>query len=336
MKRILIVSVNWLGDAIMLTPACKALKRVPSYVAVAAHPRIVEVFNASPYVDETIAFDERGAEKSVAARISFARKLGEKKFDTVFLVHRSFTRALICMAAGIPRRIGFARAKTFFVVNDPVTPDRHIRHRQDAYLDLFEKAGVALQDKMPEVFVPAEAVGRSKVFFSQIPKGKFLVGVNVSANWEMKRWEEANWAQLCDRLVRELDCTIVFIGAPRDKGTVDAVRGQMKESSVDLCGKTSITELAAAMQHIDLFISGDSGPAHLSAAMGASTLVLFGPTDPEVTGPRGKRVTIITAPRGTDCVIPCYDEACRDARCMKAISGEAVFLQAKKILTHAV
>jgi heptosyltransferase-2 len=332
MQRILIVSVNWLGDAIMLTPACKALKKLPgAYVAVMAHPRVADVFKDSPFVDEVITFDERGREQSISAKLAFIKTLKEKKFDTVFLVQRSFTRALLCMASGIPRRIGYTRTKTFFVVNQPIEPNPHIIHRQDFYLYLFEKTGVVVGDRIPEVFVSEQSRSRMKHFFSQITPGKFIVGINPSANWVQKRWPYDRFAKLCDCLIKDLECAVVFIGARADKETVDKVIQNMEQKAFNLCGNTSVKELAASMQFMSLFISNDSGPAHLSAAMGTNTLVLFGPTSSQVTGPRGKHVSIVAVPPGA-CTIPCYKDTCSDPRCMNAITVEEVFSYAKRFL----
>jgi ADP-heptose:LPS heptosyltransferase len=88
------------------------------------------------------------------------------------------------------------------------------------------------------------------------------------------------------------------------------------------------------MQEMALFVSNDSGPAHLAAALGIDTLVLFGPTSPEITSPRGKRVKIIK--KDIACTVPCYKLNCKDNTCMAAITVDEVFAVARDILSKKV
>ena len=335
MKRILVVNVNWLGDAIMTTPAFKAIKeKFPlSFVAVMAPGRVADVFSDSPYIDEVIIFNEKNEHKSFSQKLHFIKQLRKKKFDTVFLIHRSFTRALICFLAGIKTRIGYKRFKNIFIVNKTIKPPAKNIHKQDYYLYLFEKTGIATADKLPEVYVPQQIQEKYKTEITHLrQKHTYLVGINPSANWLLKRWPQENFAMLSDKLIRELNCCILFVGAKADAGVVDAVINRMKEKPYNFCAKTSIKELAAIIKNVDLFISNDSGPAHLSASLGTNTLVLFGPTSSELSAPRGKRVQILK--KSIQCEIPCYDTGCHDNLCMKNITVEDAYTKAKELLKN--
>lgn len=334
MKRILVTSVNWFGDAIMTTPALKAIKeKFPlSFLAVMAPDRVREVFSDNPYVDEVIIFDEKKNHKSFLSKVSFIKQLRAKKFDTVFLVHRSFTRALICFLSGIKTRIGYKRPKNILVVNFPIIPPSKNIHKQDYYLYLFEKAGINISDKFAKVYIEGKRLEKCKNEMAAIrKKHAYTVGINPSANWLLKRWPAENFAILCDKLIKELNCAIIIIGAKADSQTAEDVIEKMERNVYNLCGKTTIKELAAVISNLDLFISNDSGPAHLSASLGVNTLVLFGPTSSALSAPRGERVEILK--KSIDCEIPCYNVNCIDNLCMKNITVEDVFLKAKAILS---
>ncbi|MDD4182269.1 MAG: lipopolysaccharide heptosyltransferase II [Candidatus Omnitrophica bacterium] len=333
MKRILIVSVNWLGDAIMTTPAIKAIKeKFPqSYVAVMAPERVKDIFSDNPYVDEVMVFDEKKSHKSFLDKLRFIKQLRAKNFDTVFLIHRSFTRALICFLSGIKTRIGYKRRKNTFVVNRMITPPAKDIHKQDYYLYLFEKSGIDITDKAPKVYVKQQILEKYRNDIAAIrQKHTYLVGVNPSANWLLKRWPAEKFAALSDKLIKEANCNILFVGTKGDMPVVDMVVNNMKEKAYNFCAKTSIKELAALIQNVDLFISNDSGPAHLSASLGINTLVLFGPTSSELSAPRGMKVEILK--KSVNCEIPCYNISCQDNFCMKNIKLEDVFFKAKEIL----
>jgi len=336
MKRILVVEVNWLGDSILTTPAFKALKEnfPSSYLGVMVVERVADVFLTNPYIDEVIVFDEKKNHKSFLSKIKFISFLRKKQFDTVFLIHRSFTRALICFLAGIRNRVGFRRFKSTFVVNRKISPPKKTIHRQDQYLCLFERQGVEIKDKKPIVFVSNDS--RNAIFLKiKDLKNSYshVVGINPSANWKLKRWPKENFSFLSDRLVRELNCAVVFIGARKEKQIVDEVMRHMAQRAYNFCGMTNLSELAALVENFDIFVSNDSGPAHLAAALGINTLVLFGPTSPDITSPKGLAVKVIS--KDLDCEIPCYNLQCKNNKCMKAIEVDEAFQAAEKILKDA-
>ncbi|MFH1772401.1 MAG: lipopolysaccharide heptosyltransferase II [Candidatus Omnitrophota bacterium] len=329
MKRILIVSINWLGDAIMTTPVFKALKdRIPdAYVAVMAHNRVLDVYSENPYIDEIIAFDEKTSQKGLIAKLRFISLLKHYKFDTVFLLHRSLTRAFICFLAGIKRRVGYCRGKTNFLITDCVKADKKILHRQDYYLSLFEKAGVKIENTAYQFFVSEQNKIKANALLENIKsKHSTIIGIHPSANWNLKRWPTEKFAELTDRLVDKFNYSIVIIGSKADAGTCDYVADSTLNKALNLCGKTNLKELAAVIGNFDLFISNDSGPAHLASAMGAKTLVIFGPTSPDITGPRGNNITIIK--KNTECTIPCYNLDCANNRCIADITVDEVFEKA--------
>ena len=335
MNRILVVSVNWLGDAILMTPALKALKQqLPSsYIGIMCVKRVRGVFDDNPYIDKVITFDEKTFHKGVWSKISFIKSLKKKKFDTVFFVHRSFTKAFVCFLAGIKNRIGYTRVKNAFIVNKRITPPDTSIKRQDYYLNVFEKMGVVIEDRYPEFFISNEKIEKISIQLKPIlDRYKYIVGINPSANWKLKRWPQDYFAQLCDLLIKNLNCGIVFIGAGNDKSIVEGVLKQMKEKSFNFCGKTDLKDLGALIKHMDLFVSNDSGPAHLSASLGIKTLAIFGPTSDKITSPIGKRVTIYR--KSVDCVIPCYKLECLDNVCMKQISVNDIYSRVECLLKN--
>ncbi len=332
MKKILVVGVNWLGDAILTTPVFRALKETypSSYVAVMTVPRAKDIFTANPFIDEVIIFDEKSIHRTFKEKLNFTFFLKKKKFKTVFLIHRSLTRGLICFFAGIKERIGYARLKTRIILTTAITAPKGT-HRQDRYLILFENYGIKIKNKTPEVFIEKSIEEKMTLSLKGIKKShRFFVGINPSANWEMKRWPLTYYAKLADRLSRKLNCAIVFVGAEKEKSLIENLLLEMDEKAYNFCAKTTLQELAALIKNSDLFISNDSGPAHLSAALGIKTLVIFGPTCEGLTGPKGEKVTVLR--ETIECEIPCYKLNCPDNICMKKIGLEKVFDTSKKIL----
>ena len=103
---------------------------------------------------ELIIFDEKERQRSTLAKLSFVQLLKAKKFDAVFLLHRSFTRALICRLAGIPERFGYYTKKRGFLLTKRIAHvGKDSLHRIDYYLNIIEKAGLEVEDRYLEFFI---------------------------------------------------------------------------------------------------------------------------------------------------------------------------------------
>lgn len=117
-KRILIFNVNWLGDVLFSTATIRAIRRnfPGSFIACIIPSRCYPILKGNPYLDEVIIFDEKDRHKGILAKLKFVKLLKAKGFDTVFLLHRSFRRALICRLADIPERLGYFTKKRGFLL----------------------------------------------------------------------------------------------------------------------------------------------------------------------------------------------------------------------------
>ena len=167
---------------------------------------------------------------------------------------------------------------------------------------------------------------RSEEFLKKnlINKSDFLVAINPGGNWHLKRWPKEYWAFLSDRLISQLGAKVIITGSASDIKLARDIQGLMKEKAVISAGMFNLKQLGALCKRADLFITADTGPAHIANAAGAKKIIaLFGPTSPRVTGPYPlKNVVILQKQIG--CQIPCYNTKCKDNRCMRAISVEEV------------
>ncbi|MDI6605625.1 MAG: glycosyltransferase family 9 protein, partial [Candidatus Omnitrophota bacterium] len=298
-----------------------------SFIACIIPERCYPVLKGNPHLDEILIFNERGRQKSILAQLRFVKLLRSKGFDTAFLLHRSFSRALICRLAGIKQIIGYLTKKRGFLLSKKILPPQQdTLHRIDYYLTIIEKAGLRIEDRYPEFFVSEEDEEFINSFLKKnsIDEGDFLVVINPGGNWLPKRWPKQRWIELADRLTEELAAKIVISGAGHDRQLAAAIGDKMKRRPLIACGALNLKQLGALSKRADLFITGDTGPLHIATAAGAKKIIaLFGPTSPEVTGPFPlKNASIISKDVG--CKIPCYLVHCKDNRCMKAITVEDV------------
>ncbi len=331
-KRILIFNVNWVGDVLFSTAAIRNIRRnyPESFIACIIPGRCYPVLKGNPHLDEIIIFDEKERHKSTLSKLKFVQLLKEKKFNTAFLLHRSFSRALICRLAGISERIGYYTHKRGFLLTKGIKqPPKDALHRIDHYLRIIEQAGLRVEDRYTEFFIEEGDLKFVETFLDKNAVGgnDFVVGINPGGNWLPKRWPKEHWARLSDKLIEEFRAKVVITGGALDLPLAQEIKGLMKEKPIFACGVFNLKQFAAFAKKADLVISADTGPLHIANAVGAKRIIaLFGPTSPLITGPCPNKNTIILQ-KDIGCKIPCYTVSCKDSRCMKAITPEDVIEQ---------
>jgi len=329
MKRILVVNVNWLGDVIFSSPVFKALKE--SYpqakISCLAVPRVKAVLELVPFIDQVIVYDERGQHKSLLSKLKLIFELRRERFDVVFLLHRSWTRALLMFLAGIPQRIGYDEKKCGCLLTCKVETQAVSLHRSDRYLNVIESYGVQVGDRSCVLSTSSKAQKSVENFLKEagIGSNDILVVIHFGGNWDLKRWPLRNFSLLINRLVEESSVKVVLSGSQGDRSVAEVVISDCSGGRcVNFAGKTDLHQLAALMKRAHVVVSADSGPLHLASGVGTHVVALFGPTRPEVTGPRGSgRVDVIQYDVGCN-RRACYHLECPDNICMKAITVDNV------------
>jgi lipopolysaccharide heptosyltransferase II len=333
MTNILIVNINWLGDAVFSTAVFKALKKAypQARLSCLCVPRVREVLAHCPYVDKIIIYDERGKHAMPWAKLRLVWHLRQEKFDAAFLLHRSMTRALLVYLAGIPRRIGFGKWK--YLLTHPIEMKAEDIHRCDYYLKVLEGYGIRVEDRSCELRLNEADMQSLEHKLSQagiIAHEKFVV-LNTGGNWDLKRWPKEYFAVLARRLNQELGITIVFSGGGKDKEDCQRIVQMSGIKAVIMAGETSLGESLALYKRATAVISADSGPLHLAHSVGAHVIAIFGPTRPEITGPRGNgHAQVLFKEVGCN-KAPCYHLACSHNVCMQSVTVDDVLDAFNKI-----
>ncbi|MFH0764442.1 MAG: lipopolysaccharide heptosyltransferase II [Candidatus Omnitrophota bacterium] len=330
-ERILIINVNWIGDVLFSTPFIRAVREAhpDGYIACLLHPRCREMLEDNPRLNEIIVYDEEGAHKNLAGKIKLIARLRKKNFDTAFLLHRSFTKALVANLMGAKKIIGYPTKKRAILLTSPVEEPQEETHKVEYFLNIARSAGIRPGSVSYEFFVKdSDRIFAEKLLRSNgIDAKDKVVVLCPGGNWDPKRWPKENFAHLADELAGEFGVKTVISGTVREAGLAEEIAGMMKHAPVIICGKTTLKQLAAVFEKASLVIANDTGTMHLAVAMKARTIALFGPTSPKITGPYGEgNYNVIF--KNAACDVPCYDMACTDNRCMAAITVQDVFKKA--------
>jgi heptosyltransferase-2 len=332
MKRVLVIVPNWIGDCLMAGPLFRALRKSieASFIGVLGHRRVVDIFKNNPFIDKVISFDAKNA----FPKISMVSKISKERFDTALLLKPSFTKSLLCRLCGIKEIVGFSSRKLTFINRLLVPPAARV-HKMDYYIGLVEGLGFGVEKRKSEFFVTSQERADAKEFMAGLPKKRFAIALHPKANWNLKMWPPLYFSRLADLLIEQLDARVFITGSPQDLELALNIEKASNLRPSVLAGRTSLRQLAAILEQIDLFISADTGIMHLAAGLSTPLIALFGATDPQLNGPRGEGLIKVIY-KNKNCPMPCYKLDCKDNVCMKAIKPEEVFEEAKGILnkTH--
>ena len=331
-NNILIIKMSSLGDVLHTLPFVAELReRFPqARLTWLVHPQFSGFVPDPPMVDEVIYFDKVKFNKmSLGKKWSCFKEmrslLHSRNFDLVIDMQGLFKSAVLAAISGCNNRIGYCEMREGSgLVSKAITGAHAKDHVIERYLDVARYLGCAIKDirfPMPDLQKEWQAVQEK----TEAVKEPYVVLV-PGARWETKKWPIEYFSELAEMILRD-GKQVVLAGGPEDASLGSQITG-LSPGVTDLTGKTGLRELGALIQHSTAYISGDTGPLFIAAAMKRPLIALYGPTRPDRTGPYGSsEAVIIRAP--VSCA-GCLKKRCSKWICMKAITPEMVFDEYKK------
>jgi heptosyltransferase-2 len=361
--RILVREVNWLGDAVMTTPALQRLREQypKAHIALLCPKKLTAIWLHFPCVDEVLSLQPGQTPWAVGRRLRAAG------FDTALVFPNSPRAALEAWFARIPRRIGYAQRWRNWCLTQAVAPrpgrramrkksageihelirtgqsaspasqdrlksDAFGSHQLNEYLHLTAQLGASPQPIRPFLSIePDETRAAASKFGLDDPAlaTKPILALNPGAEYgPAKRWPVASFIAAAAQIQQRTDCVLLILGGRQDVALANEIHSALRTAHSalkNLTGKTSLRELMALLKLTRVLLTNDTGPMHLAAALGTPVVVPFGSTSPELTAPGlpGDSRHYLLA-SNVPCA-PCFRRTCPiDFRCMRAISVESV------------
>jgi heptosyltransferase II len=339
--RIWVRGTNWVGDSILTIPALEALRRArpEAEITLTVRPWVRELFEESAAVDHIHIYDRSNQHHGWRGRSRLISELARERYDLAILFPNSFESAYLAWRAGIPERIGYATDGRSLLLTRRfnVPPEVLIQHQTRYYLELLRQAGyISEVPSQPAISLEISRErlqqARQRLSSKGVSEGKPLVGMNPGAFYgTAKRWPPNRYAALADRCIDALGADVLIFGSASERTTAECIAQEMRHTPKIFSGETTLGELAALLKYCSVFVTNDSGPMHLAAAVGTRTLAIFGPTDACATAPVGPHARIIKHPVSCS---PCLLRECPlDHRCMTGISVEDVYHAAADLLS---
>ncbi len=333
--RILIRATNWIGDAIMTLPAIRTIRRnfPASRLVVLSRPWVAELHGADPQVDEVILYDKNGQHGGLRGLFRLARELRAHRFDLAILLQNAFEAAMIARLAGIPVIAGYSRDGRRPLLTHPVAirPEIRRRHQVLYYQDLLRQLGLA--PGPDDLYLPLSETAQQWARAALAGQPRPIIGINPGAAYgPAKRWPAERYAAVARELWKRFGGTPVVFGTKADQQAA-AVIGEAVPATLDLTGRTTLAQAAAAIARCDCFLTNDSGLMHVAAAAGIPLVAVFGSTDPVATGPASPRAKIV---RHALACAPCLQPTCKTGfACMLDIEPAEVAAAATELLAAA-
>ena len=288
-RNILVIDFGQLGDVVMSVPALSAIReRFPhARITVAAGKPGAEVVEMSGCVDATISVDRvalRDGFKplSVLRVFQVVRDVRRRKFDFVIDLHSFSETNLMGFLSGAPKRL-FSRRRgrsLDFLANfrplPPIEETNRTRHQVDRYLDVLLPLEIKDAPRVPRLVTQIQH-GRevdAMLRKSKADAGAPLIGLFPGAGHESRRWPLERFAQLADSLIRNDGARSIVFAGPEERALVPQMR-QLFPAQTVILDRLTIRQLAAALARLAVFVSNDTGPMHIAAAVGAPVVLLL-------------------------------------------------------------
>ncbi len=339
--RILVRSLNWIGDAVMSTPALAAIRETfpEADITLLANPMVGQLLEGHPAIDHVILFDRKGRHHGLVGRMRLARQIAQGHFELAIILPNSFDSALIPWLARIPKRLGKASDGRSLLLTGRYHENLAgvKQHEVYNYLRLLEYFEIRGSVTEPFLSTSTEEDQAASAFLAShgISSADILLGINAGASFgSAKRWYPERFAEAARYLSSLWGARVVLFGGPDEKPLVAEIEGCLNGNCLNLAGKTTVRQLMSLIRRCNFMITNDSGPMHIAAAFKVPLVAVFGPTDHTGTAPFSEKAVIVRQP--TDCA-PCKLRVCpADHRCMTAVSVEHIVQASERLWNKTI
>lgn len=319
-NKIFIRCPNWLGDIVMALPAINAIKNIfPEYeLWCYARGEYASLLKRLDKIDGIITFEKKTVFSEIYNKLS---EIKEYKFKKAVVLPNSWTSAILPFLANIPERYGYnIRGRKIFFSHPIDLPDNIFDHHHVYYyLGLVKGIKKGNYDDTPKLNVSDYEVQFYKEKYGLINK-KICCFVPGAAYGPAKCWFKERYIELGIKLV-DRGFFIILVGGKDDERICEEIKTGIKSNVLNLAGKTNIEELPIILKSCNFTVSNDSGPMHVSSAVGTPVVGIFGSTNPKTTYPFGYRDYVLH--RELECSY-CLDRECKlkinKMKCMELIT----------------
>jgi ADP-heptose:LPS heptosyltransferase len=311
-RNILVIDFGQLGDVVMSLPALRAIReRFPTaQITVAVGKPAKELLSLSGYANEILEVD-RVALRDGATLVSIGRiiklvsEVRKAQYDFVVDLHSYYETNILGFLSGAPHRLYSRRSNRSldFLANFKPRPVREVEttHLVDRYLDVLKPLGIESVSREPALKTsPAEDASVEALLKKEKAQTReLLVGVFPGAGSSTRLWPLERFVQVADHLIRNDNVRVIVFAGPEERDLVPQMRKMFPAGTI-FFDRLTIAQLVSAQARLTVFISNDTGPAHIAAAVGTPVVMIMDRPDPHSFTPAGDANRLIFGPKITE------------------------------------
>lgn len=285
-RNILVIDFGQLGDVVLSLPALKAIRqRFPqAHITVAVGKPGAEIIDLSGYANSVVMVDRvalRDGPKliSLGRIFQLVKNVRRARYDFVIDLHSLSETNLLGFLSGAPKRLYSrrpGRSLNYLANFSPSPPvEDSSKHSIERYLDVLLPLGVKNETPIPRLATRSadDLVVEKFLKKEKAGTGAPLVGLFPGSGHPGRRWPIERFATLADHLIRNEGARVLVFVGPEENDLVREIRRLFPPSTI-VCDKLSISRLASTQARLSVFISNDTGPMHIAAAVGTSVVML--------------------------------------------------------------
>jgi heptosyltransferase II len=325
--NILVRLPNWLGDMVMSVGFLQQLHAFypEASISVIAKKGIHELLPFFPETQQQFIFSKE-TYKGFRGLYQFGSEIKKaRKFDLFFCLPDSFSSAMIGFTTGARQRIGYKKEmRELFLTHSYRKPEG--LHRVEEYVRLLE------------LFSGKNSTTPVEVKLVHHFEKKDQVVVNINSEASSRRLTIIKAVEILSALRKTIDSKIILIGSPKETEFVNTVMGKLPDTHniESIAGKTSLSSLVQVLASSNLMLTTDSGPAHLSNALGTKTIILFGAGNENNTAPYNRENRKVIRLGKLSCE-PCQKNICMQfstPQCLELLETPMIVMEVKEQLEN--
>lgn len=304
-NNILVNALVNLGDVVLTTSAIALLKKAypNAKVTMLCKAVVRQAVENNPVIDEVMVFDYKAKQNSLGKMLDMVKEIKRHNFDLSISFDRKLRPAILCFLAGIPTRVGADRifddkpSKVTWLYTDTIKIKHDIVNtlQAETYQEIV-RGFTGLNGHEVPVFANLTKKNHEKaeMLLSRLPKSDKVIALCVKGTFGLKTWPKEYFATVVNELNQKYNAAFFVVGAPGDRAYSDEVIKEIGLPVENFCGDTSLTDLAALISKVDLFVTVDTGATHIAATTGVKMVTMYGCTSPKRWHPFNKNARVMS------------------------------------------
>ncbi len=354
MKKILIIALSGIGDALMFTPSIELLRKLLPDAKIEALTMFTgakEMYERNPYIDQVHYFDFLNSPKFSSLKFIMGLR---GKYDATINVYPSNRKEynLISFLLGAKSRCAATYIRKDFqnlgFLNNIRINEIDTQHNVRTNIKIIEKLLKINIDEEPDLLFPLTEQDENAAsnYFNEInlKEKDLVIGIHPGSatlkNHINRRWAPEKFAKLAKRLISDFGATIFIFGGPDENELKDSVKNMIGHSSAHIINTKTFPQNAAIAKRCDVFVTNDSSMMHVASALKKNVAALIGPTNADYIHPWKTNYKIISL--NLDCS-PCFFYSPRPLictrndtkyKCIKEIEVDTVYNAVKGFINE--